>query len=220
MIESYKTVYEGGVGEFTMKKSKFIATVKPVETEEEALEFIEELRKKYWNATHNCTAFVVGTKNPLVRFNDDGEPSQTAGKPMLDVLLGQEITNVAVVVTRYFGGTLLGTGGLVKAYQSSTIEGLNQSTIITKKLAYNIEISTDYNTIGKIQHWIMENQLHTLDSSYTDIVSLNVLIPPSEYEGFTKAIADITSGNATIKEIEKMYYAKVNNEIHLFRDNF
>ena len=115
MLERYKTVYRGKEGEIIEKKSRFIATVRLVETEEEALAFIEEMKKKYWNATHNCFAYVIGERRECVRCSDDGEPSGTAGKPMLDVLLGEELYNTAVVVTRYFGGTLLGTGGLVRA---------------------------------------------------------------------------------------------------------
>ena len=116
MLECYKTVYRGSEGEIIEKKSRFIATVRLVESEEEALAFIEEMRKKYWNATHNCYAYVIGERRELVRCSDDGEPGGTAGRPMLDVLLGENLYNTAVVVTRYFGGTLLGTGGLVRAY--------------------------------------------------------------------------------------------------------
>ena len=112
-----KTVYQGGQGEITEKKSRFIATVKEVVSEEEAAAFIAEMKKKYWDARHNCSAFVIGRNQELTRCSDDGEPSQTAGRPMLDVLLREGIYNAAVVVTRYFGGTLLGTGGLVRAYQ-------------------------------------------------------------------------------------------------------
>ena len=115
MVEQYKTVYEGGTGEIVEKKSRFIANVRPVETEEEALAFIEEMKKKYWDARHNCSAYILGERQEQMRCSDDGEPSQTAGKPMMDVLDGAGLTNTAVVVTRYFGGTLLGTGGLVRA---------------------------------------------------------------------------------------------------------
>ena len=116
--EGYRVVYEGGEGEITEKKSRFIATVRPVESEEEATTFIAEMKKKYWDARHNCSAFVIGERQELNRCSDDGEPAQTAGRPMLDVLLREGVTNVAVVVTRYFGGVLLGTGGLVRAYQA------------------------------------------------------------------------------------------------------
>ena len=126
----YRVVYEGGEGEIVEKKSRFIATVRPVETEEEAVAFINEMKKKYWDARHNCSAFVIGSRQEVTRCSDDGEPAQTAGRPMLDVLLREGITNVAVVVTRYFGGVLLGTGGLVRAYQSATQAGLAASKLI------------------------------------------------------------------------------------------
>ena len=119
MSKGYKTVFSGGVGQVVEKKSRFIATVRHVETKEEAEEFLAEMKKKYWDATHNCFACVIGEKGEYVRSSDDGEPGGTAGRPMLDVLLKEEIQNAAVVVTRYFGGTLLGTGGLVRAYQQA-----------------------------------------------------------------------------------------------------
>ncbi len=216
MKEAYKTIYEGGTGEFVMKKSRFIATVIPVSTEEAALEFIENMKKKYWNATHNCSAYIVGTEQPLMRCSDDGEPSKTAGKPMLDVLLAHELTNLVVVVTRYFGGTLLGTGGLVKAYQSATLEGLNQCRIITKELGIRIELITDYNLVGKIQYYIGQEQFTLLSSEYTDNVRLELLIPPTSYQGFTKKIAELTSGSALINEIDKVYFATLGSEVHLF----
>ena len=132
MQKEYKTVYTGGEGEIIEKKSRFIATVRPVESEEEALAFIEEMRKKYWDARHNCYVYSVGMNREATRCSDDGEPSGTAGRPMLDVILGQDIYNVAVVVTRYFGGVLLGTGGLVRAYSLAVQTGLAASTVITK----------------------------------------------------------------------------------------
>ena len=119
----YKTVYKGGIGDIEEKKSRFIASVEPVNSEEEAVSFFNKKKKEYWDARHNCTAFTIGEKHENTRCNDDGEPSGTAGRPMLDVLLREDVHNVAVVVTRYFGGTLLGTGGLVRAYQKSVQEG-------------------------------------------------------------------------------------------------
>ena len=133
MQKEYKTVYAGGEGEIIEKKSRFIATVRPVESEEEALAFIEEMSKKYWDARHNCYVYSVGMNREATRCSDDGEPSGTAGRPMLDVILGQDIYNVAVVVTRYFGGVLLGTGGLVRAYSLAVQTGLAASTVIDEK---------------------------------------------------------------------------------------
>lgn len=132
-MKKYRSAYQGGEGEIVEKKSRFIATVQPVESEEEALAFVASMKKKYWNATHNCSAFVVGEHMELQRCSDDGEPQGTAGRPMLDVLLGEEIHNVAVVVTRYFGGTLLGTGGLVRAYSKAVQEGLKTASLLKNR---------------------------------------------------------------------------------------
>ena len=149
---AYNIVYRGGEGEIVEKKSRFIATVQPVHSEEEALGFINGLKKKYWNATHNCSAFVVGEHQELQRCSDDGEPQGTAGRPMLDVLLGADIHDAAVVVTRYFGGTLLGTGGLVRAYSKAVQAGLAASEVIEKVKGSRLTIETDYNGIGKLQY--------------------------------------------------------------------
>jgi uncharacterized YigZ family protein len=214
--EFFNTVYQGGTGEVVMKKSRFIATVSPAESEEEALDVIEGLRKKYWDASHNCYAYIIGTRNPLMRCSDDGEPAKTAGKPMLDVLTSHELTNLVVVVTRYFGGTLLGTGGLVKAYQSAAIEGLEQSKIIKKELGNHLQLTTDYNLIGKIQYYIAQEAFPTLSSEYTDIVTLDVLVPPNRTHEFTKKISELTNGTAVLNEKEKVYFTMFNNEVHLF----
>ena len=167
-----KTVYAGGEGEIVEKKSRFIATVRPVSSEEEAVAFINEMKKKYWDARHNCSAFVIGDRQEISRCSDDGEPAQTAGRPMLDVLLKEEIHNVCVVVTRYFGGTLLGTGGLVRAYQKATQTGLENSVIIDKQIGRKLTIGTDYNGLGKLQYLIAKDELTTIDTVYTEKVEL------------------------------------------------
>ena len=159
MLEKYKTVYQGGEGETVEKKSRFIATVIPVKTEEEAIAFIESMKKKYWNATHNCSAYVIGEQFQIQRCSDDGEPSGTAGKPMLDVLLGEEIHDTAVVVTRYFGGTLLGTGGLVRAYTAAAADALSHAVIITRIRGLKVNIATDYNGLGKVQYIVGREKL-------------------------------------------------------------
>ena len=147
-MEQYKTVLEGGTGDIIEKKSRFIATVRPVRNEEEALAFLEEMRKQYWDARHNCYAYSVGRNREYTRCSDDGEPSGTAGRPMLDVILGEDIYNIAVVVTRYFGGVLLGTGGLVRAYSKAVQEGLSESLLIEKKKGISLKVTTDYTGIG------------------------------------------------------------------------
>lgn len=216
MKEAYKTIYEGGVGEIIVKKSRFIATVCPALSETAALDTIEALKKKYWDASHNCSAYIVGTEQPLMRCSDDGEPSKTAGRPMLDILIAHELVNIVVVVTRYFGGTLLGTGGLVKAYQSAVLEGLSHSRSILKELGIKVEITTDYNLIGKLQYYIAQEQLTLISSEYTDLVRLEVLVPPSRYQVFTKKISELTNGTAILNESGQVYYTTLDGKLLLF----
>ena len=218
MLEEYRTVYEGGQGEIIEKKSRFIATVRPVKTEEEALAFIEEMRKKYWNATHNCFAYVIGERREIMRCSDDGEPGGTAGKPMLDVLLGEELYNTAVVVTRYFGGTLLGTGGLVRAYSKAVQEGLSVSRVIEKHHGVLVEIGTDYNGVGKLQYLFAQKEVPILDSQYTENVKLQILVLAKDREQIKKAVTEATSGRASITEIKELYYAVSKGEQLLFED--
>ena len=177
MTDSYRTLYLPGEGELVEKKSRFIATTALAESEEEALEFIESMRKKYWNATHNCWAYIIGPDNGVMRCSDDGEPQGTAGRPMLDVLSGEKLYNIGVVVTRYFGGTLLGTGGLVRAYSKAVQEGLDGSRLIEKKLGRRVRIGCDYNMIGKVQYQIAQAGILTLDTQYTENVETLILGP-------------------------------------------
>ena len=218
MLEQYNTIYEGGEGEIIEKKSRFIATVRLVKTEEEALSFIEEMRKKYWNATHNCYAYVIGERKETMRCSDDGEPSGTAGKPMLDVLLGEDLYNTAVVVTRYFGGALLGTGGLVRAYSKAVQEGLACSRIITKHHGILLEIGTDYNGVGKLQYLFGQRGIPITDSRYTEDVKLQVLVPKSEENAVKKAVTEATSARASITDLKELYYASLDGEYLTFED--
>lgn len=218
MLERYKTIYQGSVGEIIEKKSRFIATVRLVETEEEAIAFIEEMRKKYWNATHNCFAYVIGENRECVRCSDDGEPSGTAGKPMLDVLLGEGMYNTAVVVTRYFGGTLLGTGGLVRAYSKAVQEGLAQSIVIEKQYGAIISVGTDYTGIGKIQYFIGERKIPVLESEYTDKVQLKVIMPVGEVKRFLADLTEATNGRAKLEISENLYYAVLDGMVLMGED--
>lgn len=213
MLEKYKTIYRGNAGEIIEKKSRFIATVRLVESEEQAVAFIEEMRKKYWNATHNCFAYVIGENRETVRCSDDGEPSGTAGKPMLDVLLGEGMYNTAVVVTRYFGGTLLGTGGLVRAYSKAVQEGLAQSKIIEKQYGAIVSVGTDYNGIGKIQYFIGERKIPILDSEYTDKVKMKVILPVGDVKGFLADLTEATNGRAKLEIEENLYYAVLDGRV-------
>ena len=213
MTSKYKVVFDGGENEIVEKKSRFIATVLPTETEEEALTFIESMRKKYWNATHNCFAYVIGERNQIQRCSDDGEPSGTAGKPMLDVLLGEEVHNVTVVVTRYFGGTLLGTGGLVRAYSSATQAGLAVSKIITKMKGFKLSVKTDYTGLGKIQYILGQRGIKILDSVYTENVELDVLLPEDTVQSVMAEITEGTNGRARQNLGKECWFAEIDGEM-------
>lgn len=212
MTTEYKTVYEGGEGEIVEKKSRFIAAVKPVSAEDDALAFIESVKKKHWNATHNCFAYVIGERSELARCSDDGEPNGTAGKPMLDVLQGEELRNTAVVVTRYFGGTLLGTGGLVRAYSQAVKSGLASSVIITKIRGVKLRIGIDYTGLGKIQYILGQKGLRILDSEYTDSVKLEVLVPEDAVEAVCSDITEGTNGQASMEEGERCWFAQIDGQ--------
>lgn len=206
-MEGYDIVYEGGSDEIIEKKSRFIAHVFPVESEAEAQERIDEIRKKYWDARHNCHAFVLGEKNEVSRCSDDGEPSGTAGRPILEVITGQGVHNVLVIVTRYFGGTLLGTGGLVRAYSQAAQAGLAASKIITRQPGHRVTVHTDYNGIGKLQYIVGKMGFHTLDTRYTETVEMDVLVPQQDCGIFLKEVTEATAGQAVTEVSDPLCFA-------------
>lgn len=215
MLSEYKTVYRGGQGELVEKKSRFIADVQPVSGEEEAQAFIESVRKKYWDARHHCYAYVIGERDGIARFSDDGEPGGTAGKPMLEVLQGEGLRDTAVVVTRYFGGTLLGTGGLVRAYSGAVKAGLAGSVIITKIRGVRLKIETDYPGLGKIQYILGERQIPVLNSVYTEKVELTCLTPETELAAVRAALTEGTAGRALLAEGDSCYFAEIDGQIKI-----
>ncbi len=211
-------VYNGGQGEITEKKSRFIATVRPVESEDEAVSFINETKKKYWDARHNCSAFVIGKRQELTRCSDDGEPAGTAGRPMLDVLLKENIHNAAVVVTRYFGGVLLGTGGLVRAYQQATKAGLSASEIIEKKDGAVLFIRTDYTGIGRLQYLFAQEKITVMDTAYEADVLVKAVIPENDKKRIEKTIIEQTNGTAKLEWGDEVTFAEYDGEVLLFKN--
>ncbi|MCB7109228.1 YigZ family protein [[Eubacterium] rectale] len=211
-------VYKGGQGEITEKKSRFIATVRPVESEDEAVSFINETKKKYWDARHNCSAFVIGKRQELTRCSDDGEPAGTAGRPMLDVLLKENIHNAAVVVTRYFGGVLLGTGGLVRAYQQATKAGLSASEIIEKKDGAVLFIRTDYTGIGRLQYLFAQEKITVMDTAYEADVLVKAVIPENDKKRIEKTIIEQTNGMAKLEWGDEVTFAEYDGEVLLFKN--
>lgn len=212
MIEAYKVVHSTTdtvyISETTEKKSKFITYIKKVETEEQATTFIKEIKKKHYDASHNCSAFILGTNKEIIRCSDDGEPQGTAGKPMLDVLLGSDIVNIVAVVTRYFGGTLLGTGGLVRAYSSGVKHALETLPIAIMTLGQKINIHTDYPTVGAILHLLEVENLPIDHSEYTERIILTLTVEKNKVNSLTTSITEISSAKSTIEILEEIYFPK------------
>ncbi len=189
-------VKKGGEGIYEEKKSRFIARVYSVNTEQEANEYIEAARKKYWDARHNCYAFVIGAGSEVTRCSDDGEPSGTAGKPMLEVISGMGVYNCLVIITRYFGGTLLGTGGLVRAYTKACKDALLDSKLAKVVPGERYIVVTDYSFVGKIQRLSEDNNATIINTEYLENVSFTIEIETGS--DFAKIITEGTNGKATV----------------------
>lgn len=199
MKEEYKTVQNLASAELVEKRSRFIATVKPVRTEAEALEFLEEMKKKYWDARHNVYAYVLEDNN-IQRYSDDGEPAGTAGVPVLDMIKKEGLSNLIVVVTRYFGGILLGTGGLVHAYSKSAKMGVEAANPIKMVLCRTAKITCDYSLLGKVQNEVFAMGFKIYDTAYLDGVEISVLVPENSFEHFKAEIIDKTNGRISIEQ--------------------
>ncbi len=195
-----KILLEAGNAELVEKKSRFIASVCAVSTPEEAQSFIEQVKKKYWDAKHNCSAYVIGKDGQYTRCNDDGEPAQTAGLPMLEVLLHSEVRNIVVVVTRYFGGTLLGTGGLIRAYGQTVKMALENSIIGEEVDGYVLTVEADYTDVGKVQYLLAQKQITVLNSVYEQKVTFELQMHKEILQELTEELVESTCGRIIIKE--------------------
>lgn len=204
----YRMIYTEGTGEIVEKKSRFIANVYYVDSEEQVTSYINTIKKKYWDARHHCHAYVIGNHNELQRCSDDGEPSGTAGKPILEVILGDKIHNCLIIVTRYFGGTLLGTGGLVRAYQEAAKQAIEASVLADRVDGNCITIQTDYNGLGKIQYIVKQMQILIEDIQYTDAVVMNILLSQDCLVEFISKVTEATAARAVIVEITEKYIVK------------
>ncbi|MGN7456475.1 YigZ family protein [Paenibacillus pasadenensis] len=207
MLDRYRSLREPGSKEIVIKKSRFIGYGRPVESEAEAIAFIEEIKKLHWNATHNCSAYVVGERDEHQKASDDGEPSGTAGKPILEVIKHQGLKNVAIVVTRYFGGIMLGAGGLIRAYTDGAVAAIEAAGAITNVLHREIAVEVDYTWYGKL-----ENELHARgvlvgSVDFTDRVVVRCLPPAAESDRFIDWMTDLTQGQAGISAGETIYVA-------------
>ena len=205
-------IYIPKEAEIVEKKSRFIASFATVHSEEEALEFVQQKKKEHYSARHNCFAYIVGSKDEVKRFSDDGEPSQTAGRPMMDVLEGAHLHNVVVVVTRYFGGVLLGTGGLVRAYQGAVSAGVEASTLIEKTSGTQLSITTDYNGYGKIEYLLRERSIMILDTQYDADVTICCVVDDAD-TNIVEEITNLTAGNAVCKWGDWISYGVVDGKV-------
>ena len=202
--ECYKTVASSGEALLVEKKSKFIATVRPVTCEQEAMDFLQAMRSEYSDATHNVYAYVIDENN-IFRYSDDGEPSGTAGMPVLDTIRKEGIVDVAVVVTRYFGGTLLGTGGLVHAYGAAARMGLENAGVVTRILCDIVSAKVDYGLVGKMQHLISTSGYILEDTLYDSDVEFVVCLKNEQVKRFCDAVTELSCGRAIIKPLDKKY---------------
>ena len=207
MMKEYKTVEKEGVDGFVEKKSRFIGHVKPVKTQQEATEFINSLKSKYWDATHNVYAYVL-RENNICRSSDDGEPSGTAGVPVLDVLLKEQLVDVCVVVTRYFGGTLLGAGGLVRAYSHGSKIAVESGGIITMAPCKIMTVSVNYSFYDRMNNLLADSGANVIESNFSDVVNIKFSIKADNKDVLADKLTQQSNGKYSLKEIGEEF-AKV-----------
>ena len=212
MLVEYRTVAREAEITLIEKKSKFIARIKTVDTQEEAEAFIEEVRKEHWDATHNVPAYILGMNQEVQKYSDDNEPSGTAGLPMLEVLKAHQVVNCVVVVTRYFGGTLLGRGGLVRAYSGAVREALQKAGIVRMVLSQKVSITVDYVHSGKIQNELLTQGVTLVDTEYLEHVTFHILVFPREMEALRQKVQEFTANDFTWIEGAEVYRAITNGE--------
>ena len=218
MESSMIILYQGGQGEYTEKKSRFIASIFPVQSEEEALENIARIRKEHYDARHNCFAYVIGDNNETERCSDDGEPSGTAGRPILDVLTGNGIHNAAAVVTWYFGGTLLGTGGLVRSYTAAVKDALEHCVLLEQCRGFRLRVRMDYNDVGRLQHLFRTMELTELDTIYGAEVEEVLLVPSDRIDRVEDEITEKTAGRAVLHRQEELRFGMAGGEVILLQN--
>ncbi len=210
---NYKSIHKFGRDEIIINKSRFIGTACPVETEEEALDFIDKIKKEFKDATHNVYAYVIGENSNIQRFSDDGEPSGTAGMPVLNVIMQENLKNVAVVVTRYFGGVLLGAGGLVRAYTKGCKIALESGIIVDKVMFYDVSFKIDYTLLGKMENELLKNNFIVTDKVYEDQVLFKLIVEKENLERIGALLGEISSGKTQISLGQAAYYSIKNGKL-------
>lgn len=209
MLPHYYTVKDNGQTEIIIQKSRFLAHAARTETEEAAQNFIESIKKEHWNATHNCSAYLIGENDQIQKANDDGEPSGTAGVPILEVLKKKKLKDTTVVVTRYFGGIKLGAGGLIRAYGKAASEGIKATGTVERILMKIIHAKVDYSWLGKLENEIRSSSFTLKEIHYLDKVSLEVFVEESQTSSYREWITGLTNGQAEFEEGEYIYLEKM-----------
>jgi uncharacterized YigZ family protein len=208
LLSQYFTVKGYGEHEITIQKSRFISYIDRATTEEEALAFIQKIKKNNWDATHNCSAYIIGENDQIQKANDDGEPSGTAGVPMLEVLKKKGLKDTVVVVTRYFGGIKLGAGGLIRAYGKATSEGLAATGIVDRELMQVMHTEIDYTLLGKVENEVRSSSYTIHNIHYTDIVQVDVLVKEMDKGKYLDWIIELTQGKNKTSEGMLLYREK------------
>lgn len=204
MLE-YKTIENSYFTEWEISKSRFLTYLKHVENEKDAQEFINSIKKKHFDARHNCSAYIIGERSEIQKSSDDGEPSGTAGSPMLEVLKKNELSDIVVVVTRYFGGIKLGAGGLIRAYGKSVTLGLEVSQIVKKSIFNCYQLEINYDLLGMLENYLHQNEIRIQDKAYTDKVIFTILLPQNITDATLKDITNLTAARCNIHELEPIY---------------
>ncbi|WP_449622742.1 YigZ family protein [Robertmurraya sp. Marseille-Q9965] len=205
MLPSYYTVKRSGENEIVIEKSRFIAHVSRATNEEEAQNFIQKIKKQHWNATHNCSAYLIGENDQIQKANDDGEPSGTAGVPILEVLKKRHLKDTVVVVTRYFGGIKLGAGGLIRAYGKATSEGINATGVVERRLMKVMHTKVDYTWLGKIENELRSSIYNVKEIHYLDTVEIETFVEEDQTNTFTEWMVEMTNGQCKVREGEMLY---------------
>jgi uncharacterized YigZ family protein len=213
MLISYRTLRGPGEETVIIKKSRFIGHALPVEGEEEAVSFIEAIRKKHWDASHNCYAYQVGFEPEIQKSNDAGEPAGTAGRPILEVIKKEDLKNVVVVVTRYFGGTLLGAGGLIRAYGQTARAGLQAAGIVTRALFEQVRVTIEYSWLGRVENETLQGGYFIDRIDYLERVALTALVPAGQFEQYATAVTNATNGQALISRGEHLYASVLDGKL-------
>ncbi|HZJ99591.1 MAG TPA: YigZ family protein [Tissierellaceae bacterium] len=212
MRDNYRTVYNYGQDEIIIKKSRFIGYAKPIDSEEDALKFIEEIKSKHRDATHNVYAYLVGENSNIQRFSDDGEPTGTAGIPVLEVIKKEDLRDLVVVVTRYFGGIKLGGGGLIRAYTKGAKIALEAARIVDMVVHRKLRIGLDYSMYGKIENYLLVNDYTVDDTRFDASINITICVENEELEEFITTITNLTSGDAEIEELELLHLPILNGK--------